>query len=59
MPPKKNTSVQKAAGDGGPVLPEGCDPVQTAVAIIDKKARNLEKRKVRTCNIHIHYWGTA
>lgn len=47
MPPKKNTSVQKAAADGGPVLPEGSDPVQTAVAIIDKKVRNLEKRKVR------------
>lgn len=46
MPPKKNTSVQKAAADGGPVLPEGSDPVQTAVAIIDKKVRNLEKRKV-------------
>ena len=61
MPPKKNTSVQKAAGDSGPVLPEGSDPVQTAVAIIDKKVRNLEKRKVHLymckkfvfCSIHV------
>ena len=46
MPPKKSTAVQKAAGDSGPVLIEGSDPVQTAVAIVDKKVRNLEKRKV-------------
>lgn len=56
MPPKKNTSVQKAAGDTGPVLPEGSDPVQAAVTIIDKKVRNLEKRKVG--NVHVqYYWG--
>ena len=48
MPPKKSTSVQKAAGDSGPVLADGSDPVQAAVAIIDKKVRNLEKRKVDT-----------
>lgn len=46
MPPKKSAAVQKMTGDGGAVLPEGSDPVQAAVAIIDKKVRNLEKRKV-------------
>ena len=51
MPPKKNTAVQKASGDSGPVLMEGSDPVQTAVAIIDKKVRNLEKRKVSKFNV--------
>lgn len=54
MPPKKSAAVQKAAGDGGPVLPEGSDPVQTAVAIIDKKVRNLEKRKVLLCMRRYH-----
>lgn len=49
MPPKKSAAVQKAAGDSGPVLIEGSDPVQTAVAIIDRKVRNLEKRKVLYC----------
>ena len=48
MPPKKTVTAQKVTGDSGPVLSEGSDPVQAAVNIIDKKVRNLEKRKVRT-----------
>ena len=51
MPPKKTVTVQKVTGDGGPVLSEGCDPVQAAVNIIDKKVRNLEKRKVCTSTV--------
>ena len=46
MPPKKSAAVQKTAGESGPLLSEGSDPVQAAVAIVDKKVRNLEKRKV-------------
>lgn len=54
MPPKKTVTVQKVTGDGGPVLSEGSDPVQTAVNIIDKKVRNLEKRKVHTlCSLFL------
>ena len=49
MPPKKKANSQP---DQGPVVPqgnlfsEGADPMIMAIAVIDKKARNLEKRKV-------------
>lgn len=48
MPPKKKANSQP---DQGPValqntLSEGTDPMSMAIAVIDKKARNLEKRKV-------------
>ena len=52
MPPKKTVTVQKATGDSGPLLSDGSDPVQAAVAIVDKKVRNLEKRKVRFTQCH-------
>ena len=49
MPPKKKANSQP---DQGPVAlqntlsSEGTDPMSMAIAVIDKKARNLEKRKV-------------
>ena len=49
MPPKKKANSQP---DQGPIVPqgnlfsEGADPMIMAIAVIDKKARNLEKRKV-------------
>ena len=56
MPPKNKSAAkeQKAAsteqgGGGGAagLIQEGGDPVSSAISIIDKKVRNLEKRKVR------------
>ena len=56
MPPKKTVTAQKMTGDSGPVLSEGSDPVQAAVNIIDKKVRNLEKRKVSTaCSLFLPF----
>ena len=57
MPTKKSTAVQQAvtssgAGVGGAPPLDTSDPVMAAVAIVDKKARNLEKRKVCVC-----VWG--
>ena len=54
MPTKKSTAVQQAvtssgAGVGGAPPLDTSDPVMAAVAIVDKKARNLEKRKVCVC----------
>lgn len=56
MPPKKSTGGQKAVVPDPTVLPDGGDPALVAMAIVDKKKRNLEKRKVpwvypcyRTC----------
>ena len=53
MPPKKSSTQQQpqqqpsaAASGSGSLLVEGGDPVASAIAIIEKKARNLEKRKV-------------
>ena len=47
MPQKKPGPAQSSAGQAMPLLVEGADPVATAMGIVDKKARNLEKRKVR------------
>lgn len=46
MPPKKPSGGQKASPPEVLSLAEGGDPVLVAISIIDKKARNLEKRKV-------------
>ena len=50
MPPKKGQASQKASVESGqqapPLLHEGMDPITAAIAVVDKKARNLEKRKV-------------
>lgn len=46
MPLKKSTGGQKNVIQEPTILPEGGDPTEVAVAIIDKKKRNLEKRKV-------------
>lgn len=46
MPPKKSTGGQKAVVPDPTVLPDGGDPALVAMAIVDKKKRNLEKRKV-------------
>ena len=52
MPPKKSSVQQQqqqpsaAASGYGSLLVEGGDPIASAIAIIEKKARNLEKRKV-------------
>ncbi|XP_064400637.1 caprin-1-like isoform X2 [Halichondria panicea] len=45
MPPKKSTGGQKAVVPDPTVLPDGGDPALVAMAIVDKKKRNLEKRK--------------
>ena len=51
MPPKKPppAQAQQGAGGGG-ILAEFGDPVTAAVAVVEKKARNLEKRKVCWCS---------
>ena len=49
MPPKKKTASQVdqgAVAAQGNVFSEGADPMGLAIGVIDKKARNLEKRKV-------------
>ncbi len=51
MPPKKSNGGQKAAAPQEiQVLPDAGEPALVAMAIIDKKKRNLEKRKVRISN---------
>ena len=50
MPPKKKPAVETSSppsGGGGTLLWDTMDPVSAAISIVDKKARNLEKRKVR------------
>jgi len=49
MPPKKKTANQVdqgAVAAQGNIFSEGADPMSLAIGVIDKKARNLEKRKV-------------
>lgn len=49
MPPKKKTANQVdqgAVAAQGNIFSEGADPMILAIGVIDKKARNLEKRKV-------------
>lgn len=49
MPPKKKANSQPDQGSivpQGNLFSEGADPMIMAIAVIDKKARNLEKRKV-------------
>lgn len=45
MPPKKSAGGQKSPPQDQTVLPDGGDPALVAMAIVDKKKRNLEKRK--------------
>jgi len=48
MPPKKKTANQVdqgAVAAQGNIFSEGADPMSLAIGVIDKKARNLEKRK--------------
>ncbi len=59
MPPKKPKDQLPAGGGvsgGGGALPaiDPADPLVAAVAIVDKKARNLEKRKVRVQVVSSH-----
>ena len=47
MPPKKNSANQpKQVPEQVAVIQEGGDPVMSAISIVDKKVRNLEKRRV-------------
>ena len=41
-----NAQAKPPAGEPALVVPADCDPVAFLVSIVEKKARNLEKRKV-------------
>jgi len=76
MPPKKSSGGKKEQQGGGTcvqaktlassepalVVPSDCDPVTFLVSIVDKKARNLEKRKVTSIwvvsNFFMFYFGS-
>ena len=44
MPPKK---PKDPVPPSAPLIPEGVEPLQAVVSMVDKKVRNLEKRKIR------------
>lgn len=55
MPSKKGEKVRVAGGSekenkgprpSSPLMPEGKDPLESIINIVEKRARNLEKRKV-------------
>ncbi len=61
MPSKKSSHTHGADKDGkssqrpsSPLFKEGCDPLDTVVSIVEKRARNLSKRKVLVVKIHVH-----
>ena len=54
MPPKKNAAnPAKPAPEPVSVVHESGDPVVSAISIIDKKVRNLEKRRVSGCIVRV------
>ena len=55
MPSKKGEKLRIAGGSekenkgqrpNSPLMPEGKDPLESIINIVEKRARNLEKRKV-------------
>ena len=54
---KGSGNPPKAAAEQAITFQEGSDPVAHAISIIDKKVRNLEKRRVSWVLVGVFFWG--
>lgn len=60
MPSKKGEKPRVAGGSekenkgprpSSPLMPEGKDPLESIISIVEKRVRNLEKRKVESSHL--------